>query len=77
MNLKRLYKMFHEKKLSAILDEFRWIYGYSRKYRRSILCFICLGIVGTVFGLAGSVISKRIIDAVTGFDASGLIMASF
>ena len=75
MNLKRLYKMFHEKKLSAILDEFRWIHGYSRKYRRSILCFICLGIVGTVFGLAGSVISKRIIDAVTGFDASGLVMA--
>ena len=75
MNLKRLYKMLHDKKLSAILDEFRWIYAYSRKYRRSIFCFICVGIAGALFGLAGSIISKRIIDAVTGYDASGLIMA--
>ena len=68
-------KLFHEKKLSEILNEFRWIYGYGLKYKRSILCFICFGIVGTVFGLAGSVISKWIIDAVTGYDAGGLMMS--
>ena len=68
-------KLFHEKKLSEIVNELRWIYEYGRKYRRNLLWFVCLGVVGTVFGLLGSIISKRIIDAVTGFDAATLIMA--
>ena len=76
MNLKRIFiKIFREKKLSEILKEFRWIYGYGLKYKRSIVYFICLGIFGTVFGLAGSVLSKKIIDAVTGYDAGGLMMS--
>lgn len=76
MNLKRIFiKIFREKKLSEILKEFRWIYGYGLKYKRSIAYFICLGIFGTVFGLAGSVLSKKIIDAVTGYDAGGLLMS--
>ena len=68
-------KLFHEKKLSEIVTELRWIYEYGRKYRRNLLWFVCLGVVGTIFGLLGSIISKRIIDAVTGFDAAALIMA--
>ena len=68
-------KLFHEKKLSEILNEFRWIYGYGRKYKGSIVCFICFGVIGTVFGLMGGVISKKIIDAVTGNDASGLMLS--
>ena len=76
MNLKRIFiKIFREKKLSEILKDFRWIYGYGLKYKRSIAYFICLGIFGTVFGLAGSVLSKKIIDAVTGYDTGGLMMS--
>ena len=76
MKLKRvIHKLFREKKLAEILSEFRWVYGYGLQYKKGILYFICLGVFGTVFGLAGSVISKRIIDAVTGFDADGLVMA--
>ena len=76
MNIKRvIHKLFREKKLSEILSEFHWIYGYGLKYKRGIFHFICLGIFGTIFGLAGSVISKKIIDAVTGYDAGGLMMA--
>ena len=68
-------KLLHEKKLSDIINEFRWIYSYGRKYKRSIVYFVCLGILGTLFGLAGSVLSKNIIDAVTGYDAGGLMMS--
>lgn len=68
-------KLFGEKKLSEIINEFRWIYGYGRKYKWSIIWFICLGIFGTVFGLACSIISKKIIDAVTGNDAGVLMMS--
>ena len=76
MDLKRIFnKLIREKKLSEILNELRWIYRYGRKYTKSIIYFICLGIFGTLFGLAGSVISKRIIDAVTGYDAGGLVMS--
>ena len=68
-------KLFHDKKLSEIINEFRWIYEYGRKYKGNIICFICFGVLGTVLGLAGGVISKNIIDAVTGYDSGGLLLS--
>ena len=76
MTMKRLVtKLFQEKKLSEILCEYRWLYRYGQKYKVSIFYFISLGILGTLLGLAGSVISKNIIDAVTGYNTGGLVMA--
>lgn len=48
------------------LAELRWISGYGRKYLFVILWNILLGIVGAVLGLWASVLSKDIIDIVTG-----------
>lgn len=76
MNYKQLInQMLREEKLSEILRELRWIYGYGLKYKKCVFGYICLGIAGTVMGLAGSVISKNIIDAVTGYNAGSLVAA--
>lgn len=76
MNLKQwITQKLSGEKLSEILRELRWIYGYGLKYKKSILWYICLGLMGTVVSLAAGVISKNIIDAVTGYDAGGLVAA--
>ena len=76
MNLKQwITQKLSGEKLSEILRELRWIYGYGLKYKKSILWYICLGMMGTVVSLAAGVISKNIIDAVTGYDAGGLVAA--
>lgn len=69
-------KRFKEGMLFEIMGEVKWIYGYSVKYKGAILLYICLGIFSTVMGLGTGVVSKYIIDAVTGYDSSALLPAA-
>ena len=52
--------------LKEIYAETLWMYQYARRYWKSICFYIFSGIFGTVMGLGSSVMSKYLIDAVTG-----------
>ncbi len=52
--------------LHSLIKEFKWMYGYAKKYRRFVFVHIIIGIVGTVMSLLGTLASKYLIDAVTG-----------
>ncbi len=54
--------------LAEMLREAKWMTQYIIRYWKAILYYIMLGVLGTAMGLAGSVASKYLIDAVTGFD---------
>ena len=58
---------FHE-----ILDDWRWIFGYSKRYKLAIVFYTLLGIFSTTFGLAASVAGKYVIDIITGYETSKL-----
>ena len=70
--LKKVIRKIQEGALREMIRELHWIYRYGLKYKSSILWYICLGVFGIATGLAGSVMSKYIIDAVTGYDSAGL-----
>lgn len=74
---KIIIRKIREGALREVMRELQWIYQYGLKYKIGILWYLCLGIFGIDTGLAGSVISKYIIDAVTGYDATGLLPAAF
>ncbi len=57
---------------SEILDDWKWIFTYSRKYKGPIVFYILLGVLSTTLGLAGAVTSKYVIDIITGHQASKL-----
>ena len=63
---------FHE-----ILEDWRWIFGYTKRYKWAVLFYTMLGIVSTTFGLVASVASKYAIDIITGYQTSklGLMIA--
>ena len=65
----------NREKTAAFLSEMRWLAGYSWKYRLRMVWYALCGLISTGLGLAGSVISKHIIDAVTGADSGGLVLA--
>ena len=50
-----------------IIDDWKWILGYSFRYKRAIVLYIFLGILSTTFGLVSSVASKYLIDIITGY----------
>lgn len=51
-------------------EETRWMYKYAKRYWMSICFYIGAGIFGTCMGLGSSVLSKHLIDAVTGVQKS-------
>ena len=61
--------------LKEMLREYNWLSGYSMRYKGEVLWYVLTGILGTVISLVGSVLSKHIIDAVTGFNSSGIFTA--
>lgn len=71
--LKKIIDKLHEGLLREIISETRWIYGYARRYRRGIIAYTLLGVLATVLGLGGSLVSKYLIDAVTGHRDSVII----
>lgn len=66
----KLTKRYKQKNRKSVLwdmqKEAKWILPYIRRYWRYIFFYIVMGAAGTGMGLAGSVASKYLIDAVTG-----------
>ena len=55
-----------------IIDDWKWIFSYSVRYRGAIIFYLILGIFSTSMGLISSVASKYVIDIITGHDSSRL-----
>lgn len=72
----KLWRKIKTGKLQQVLKELAWISGYSRRYRTAVAWYIFLGVLGTGMSLAASVLSKNIVDVVTGFDAGALAPAA-
>lgn len=54
--------------------EFAWLSRYSLHYKKEVLWYIFVGILGTAASLLGSILSKHIIDAITGFNSHGIVV---
>ncbi|MBR4549600.1 MAG: ABC transporter ATP-binding protein [Oscillospiraceae bacterium] len=55
-----------------ILDDWRWIFSYSKRYKGAIAFYVFLGIFSTSLGLVASVASKYMIDIITGYQREKL-----
>lgn len=73
-SLKILWKKWKDGTFGEILDEWKWILGYSRRYKKAILFYLLFGIFGTVFGLASALAGKSLIDIVEGQQSEDIVM---
>ena len=71
-SLHTLLRKMKDGTFSEIIDDWRWIFGYSRQYKIAILIYTVLGIASTSLGLVASVASKYTIDIITGYQKSKL-----
>ena len=71
-SLHTLVQRMHDGTFSEILDDWRWIFSYSKRYKLAILFYTLLGIFSTTFGLVASVAGKYAIDIITGYQTSKL-----
>ncbi|MBE6982344.1 MAG: ABC transporter ATP-binding protein [Ruminococcaceae bacterium] len=75
MLMKNTTKTHPPHALRGMLREYAWLGRYTVHYKKEVLWYVLTGILGTVVSLAGSILSKYIIDTVTGFRTSGIVTA--
>lgn len=57
---------------SEIIEDWKWIFSYSARYKGAIVFYTLLGILSTSLGLVSSVAGKYLIDIITGYKTSKL-----
>ena len=71
-SLKTLRQRWKDGSFQEIIEDWKWIFTYSSRYKGAIVFYIFLGILSTTLGLVGAVASKYVIDIITGHQASRL-----
>lgn len=51
----------------------RWIYQYARRYWKAMIFYTALGMTGTVISLFGSLVSRDLVDIITGHKTGELV----
>lgn len=72
--LRTLFERFRNKSLAETIVEWKWILGYSGKYKKAICLYILAGMFGTAFSLVSAIAGKQLIDIVTGAHADRILV---
>lgn len=67
-----LIKRWKDGTFSEIIDDWKWIFSYSKRYKGAIVFYTFLGMLSTSLGLVSSVASKYLIDIITGYQMDKL-----
>ena len=70
--LRELRRRVKDGTFGEILDDWRWIFTYSKRYRWAIVFYTVLGIVSTTLGLISSLMAKYTLDIIVGHKTSKL-----
>ncbi|MBR2554737.1 MAG: ABC transporter ATP-binding protein [Aeriscardovia sp.] len=73
-SLHTLKERWKDGTFGEIIDDWKWIFTYSAKYKGAIVFYTLLGIVSTSLGLVGSIVSKYLIDIITGHKVEKLAL---
>ena len=72
-SIKKFIQKVKEGKLKKLFSEFIWMYTYVRRYWLMIIIYVLLGASGSLLGLGTSVVSKDLVDAVTGVNTRDIV----
>lgn len=70
----KILKKLRVNSLSEIVEEVKWVSVYLKRYKGVIVLYFALGLLSTVLNVGGSVLSKHLIDTVTGKDHSSILL---
>lgn len=63
--------------IREFIDDWKWIFGYSKKYQWAIVIYTVLGILSSTLGLGASVLTKYMIDIIVNRKISQLWLLAF
>ncbi|HIY62194.1 MAG TPA: ABC transporter ATP-binding protein/permease [Candidatus Mediterraneibacter stercoripullorum] len=72
-DIRRIIRRIKEGRLKQLIAELLWMYAYVRKYWLQIGVYVLLGASGSVLALGTSMVSRDLVDAVTGVNSLEII----
>lgn len=70
---KHYYDQVKSGRLKEIWKYLKWIYAYGKHHVFAIIIYTILGLSGVVIGLIGSLVSRDLVDIITGHNAGELL----
>ena len=74
--LQLIMKHLRQGSLQKMWKQTKWIYQYGRRYWKSMILYTLLGVMGSCVSLASSLISRDLVDIITGHQ-TGKLMQTF
>ncbi len=74
--LRHIHQRIKDGLLQELVSHTIWIYQYARKYWAAMIFYTLLGLVTTVVGLGSSLVSRDLVDIITGHE-TGRLLRSF
>ncbi len=68
-----IYNRIKEGRLKEMMRQTKWIYQYAHRYWLPMIFYTLLGLVGTVISLFASIVSKDLVDIITGHENGALV----
>ncbi|MCR5665232.1 MAG: ABC transporter ATP-binding protein/permease [Eubacterium sp.] len=70
--VKFLFDRFGDGTYTEFVDDWKWIFSYSKRYKWIILFYTILGLSGSTLSLVAAVIGQKLIDIITGYQYTKL-----
>ncbi|MBQ8238816.1 MAG: ABC transporter ATP-binding protein [Oscillospiraceae bacterium] len=64
--LQTLMEKWSDGSFEEFMDDWKWIFSYSKRYKKAIIFYTLLGIFSSTLSLGSSVVSKYMIDIIVG-----------
>ena len=74
--MRLLNKISKKIKWPSLKDRLWWILGFARRYWKEMVLYVLLGLSGTALTFISALVSKNLVDIVTGHD-TGQVVSTF
>jgi len=71
-SLEILVRKWMDGSLREIIDDWKWIFTYSRRHKWAIVFYTVMGLISTTLGIVTSLMSKFMLDVITGYQTDKL-----
>ena len=71
--IKKFVNKWIDGSIDKVIEELKWIYLYAKKYWMAMIFYTVIGLVGTLVSFGTSLVSKDLIDIITGHQAGEVV----
>ncbi len=75
--IQTMLNRFSDGSIKEFVDDWKWIFGYSKKYKWAIAIYTVMGILSSTLGIGASVLTKYMIDIIVNRKVSQLWLLAF